>query len=230
MNGTRPADFLGLECAWPDPAHRLSRRDARQTPPLGRARGLRWAFPLTMAVLLGVAAWQLGAAGYIQAKAWLAQRLIQDAWTQSLATGQPTRPWPWADTWPVARLTLPGRGVDVYVLAGASGRTLAFGPGHLDGSAAPGAPGNTVLAGHRDTHFAFLRDLPAGAMMELQDIHGRSTRYRVRGVGVVDKADVGVLAQPGAGRHLTLVTCYPFDALRAGGPLRYVVMAEGVGN
>ena len=26
---------------------------------------------------------------------------------------------------------VPGRGVDTFVLAGASGRTLAFGPGHL---------------------------------------------------------------------------------------------------
>ena len=28
--------------------------------------------------------------------------------------------------------------------------------------------------------------------------------------------------------QLVLVTCYPFDALRAGGPLRYVVFADPV--
>ncbi len=46
-------------------------------------------------------------------------------------TGAPVKPWPWADTHPVARLIAPAQDADVLVLAGASGRTLAFGPGHL---------------------------------------------------------------------------------------------------
>lgn len=221
-------EFLGLECAWPNPAHRLPRRGARRAPCIRRGRG--WVFPVAMAMLLSFSAWHLGSAGYIQAKAWLAQRLIEGAWAQSLETGRPTRPWPWADTWPVARLVVSGRAEVLYVLAGASGRTLAFGPGHLDGSAAPGESGNTIVAGHRDTHFAFLRDLAAGGEIEVQDIRQRSTHYRVTGGRVVDKGDVEILAQPTMGRYLTLVTCYPFDALRAGGPLRYVVTARAVGG
>ncbi len=31
-----------------------------------------------------------------------------------------------------------------------------------------------------------------------------------------------------AERRLTLVTCYPFDAIVPGGPLRYLVFAEAV--
>jgi sortase (surface protein transpeptidase) len=27
---------------------------------------------------------------------------------------------------------------------------------------------------------------------------------------------------------MTLITCYPFDAVRAGGPQRYVVFAEAI--
>ena len=27
---------------------------------------------------------------------------------------------------------------------------------------------------------------------------------------------------------MTLITCYPFDALEAGGPLRYVVFADAI--
>ena len=54
------------------------------------------------------------------------------------------------------------------VLAGASGRTLAFGPGHVDGTPLPGEHGNAVVSGHRDTHFAFLRDLRCGDVLEVQ--------------------------------------------------------------
>ena len=50
-------------------------------------------------------------------------------------------------------------------LAGVSGRTLAFGPGHVDGTPLPGDPGNSVLSGHRDTHFAFLRELRSGDIL-----------------------------------------------------------------
>ena len=72
------------------------------------------------------------------------------------------KPWPWADTHPVARLIVPAHRVELLVLAGANGRTLAWGPGHVEGTAAPGDAGNAVVTAHRDTHFAFLRDLVPG--------------------------------------------------------------------
>ena len=53
---------------------------------------------------------------------------------------------------------------------------------------------------------------------------GRQVAYRVLDASVLDKRDVWVAKQEGPNR-LTLVTCYPFDALRAGGPQRYVVFA-----
>src|SRR5262249_49751065 len=46
----------------------------------------------------------------------------------------------------------------------------------------------------------------------------------VAGARVVDRSDLGITDDAGDTR-LTLVTCYPFHALRAGGPLRYVVVA-----
>jgi sortase A len=178
-------------------------------------------------LLLAVAAWHGGHAAWIEAKAQLAQVLIRQAWGRTSAGAGDARPWPWADTHPVARLMVPDRGVDTFVLAGASGRSLAFGPGHLDGTAQPGEPGNAVVSGHRDTHFAFLRRLVAGdeIVVELQD--GRRMRYVVDATRVVDKHDVSITADAGDTR-LTLVTCYPFDALRPGGPLRYVVVATRV--
>jgi sortase A len=185
-------------------------------------------------VLLGLAAlslalglWQLGGAATIHGKAWLAQRLLDRAWSNTLAGDPAVKPWPWADTWPVARLRVPAADVDLYVLSGASGRTLAFGPAVVEGTE---GLGHQVLGGHRDTHFAFLRDLPDGARLELQDAGGVWRAYRVSGHQVVDVRRP-VLAQPaGPVELLTLVTCWPFDTLEPGGPLRYAVTAEAIAS
>jgi sortase A len=162
---------------------------------------------------------------WIPAKAVLAQVLLERAWAAADGGAEQPRPWPWADTWPVARLTLPG-GRPLVVLAGASGRTLAFGPGHVDGTARPGEAGNVVVAGHRDTHFHALRDLTPGDELVLEAPGGALRRYAVRSTQIVRYDDARALA-PGDDR-LTLVTCWPFDALRPGGPLRYVVVAQPV--
>jgi len=158
---------------------------------------------------------------WIPAKAVLAQVLLERAWEQSRERGRGAQPWPWADTWPVARLRVPAHGVELIVLAGATGRTLAFGPGHLAGSAGVGASGNTVLSGHRDTHFRFLRDLRPGEEVSLESHEGDSHVYRVAALEIVDENDVSVLAES-ADSTLTLVTCFPFDTPLPGGPLRYV--------
>ncbi|MGF1608229.1 MAG: class GN sortase, partial [Kiloniellales bacterium] len=162
----------------------------------------------------------------IHGKAWLAQILLERTWQASLADGgRAMRPWPWADTYPVARLKVPARGIDQIVLAGASGRSLAFAPGHLDGTARPGATGHSVISGHRDTHFRFLRDLAPGDAIELQRPDGLWRRYVVRDSQVIDARDARFSAGDGQAA-LTLVTCYPFDAILPGGRLRYLVFAE----
>ena len=162
----------------------------------------------------------------IHAKAWLAQLLLARAWADTLEGAGPQRPWPWADTVPVARLQSAGpRRWIRSCSAGASGRTLAFGPGHLDGTAIPGATGHSVVSGHRDTQFRFLRDLRPGMRLEVQDRNGRWQLYRVRGSEVID-ARHARLSPDTAQPALTLVTCYPFDAVSPGGPLRYLVFTE----
>ena len=176
--------------------------------------------------LLAVGLWQLGAGGYIQLKALLAQRLIAGAWAERLAGNELARPWPWADTWPIARLRVPARDIDLYVLEGGHGRALAFGPGHIEGTAAPGARGHAVIAGHRDTHFAFLRDLSPGTEMRVQRQDGQWQSYRVNQSAVLDARDAQFYTAEDSSA-LTLVTCYPFDAVTSGGPLRYLVFAEG---
>jgi sortase A len=165
-----------------------------------RRRQLRIAAGLLAA--LGVL--QLGQAGWIEAKAWLAVGLIESAWQATLASGSPTR------------------------LHGASGRTLAFGPAWDSASEAPGMDGMVVLSGHRDTHFRFLADLTPGETLRLVGVDGER-EYVVDGTDVFDvRRDR--LVDPGAVDALLLVTCYPFDTLRTGGPLRYVVTARRAGD
>ena len=189
----------------------------------GAGKAGSWA----VAALLALGFWQLGQGAYIPAKAWLAQELMQRAWLRVTAGEDRAAPWPWADTWPVARLTSKTRDVDLIVLAGDSGRTLAFGPGHLGASATPGDTGNAIIAGHRDTHFAFLRDVEPGERLGVETIAGASYVYEIVDTAIVDSR-TGSLALDTDLSMLTLVTCYPFDALEPGGPLRYVVTARQV--
>lgn len=205
---------LGVECAWPvqQPA---STPGSRRPSPLLRAATV---------IALAAGLWHLGQAGYIQAKAQLAQVLIRQAWDRTLAGETAAKPWPWADTWPVARVRVPGHDQELFILAGANGRSIAFGPGHVFGTAEPGQAGNSVIGGHRDTHLRFLKDLRVGETVLVERRDGRRLSYRIADARVVDKRATGVLAQDGPDR-LTLVTCWPFDALRAGGPERYVVTA-----
>jgi sortase A len=180
---------------------------------------------LSLLLLLG-GGWFLGQGLYIEAKAWLSQVLIRQAWAETRQGGERVKPWSWADTWPVAELKVERLGVERVILAGASGRTLAFGPGSLLGSAAPGKPGNAVISGHRDTHFRFLKQLQIGDRLEVIDAEGGHFRYAVFRRSVRHQGDLGVLALQQD--QLTLITCYPFDTLSTGGEQRYVVEAKPV--
>jgi sortase A len=184
------------------------------------------AFVLAAALAL-VGAREVGAAAWIHAKGFVAQRLIAAAWKRPHDDGSAPRPWPWADLRPVARLTVPARRIELYVMDDASHRSLAFGPGLVAGTAEPGSAGNTVIVAHRDTHFAFLGRLSPGDEIDLQPAGGRVARYRVEAASVVDREDTEVMEDAGPSR-LTLITCYPFDAVRPGTRLRYVVVAARV--
>jgi len=180
------------------------------------------------AIILALAAfglWQASAGLYIHAKAWLAQRLIASAWSSTLAGEHEVKPWPWADTWPVARLQHLASRSDLYVLADASGRSLAFGPGWLSGSALPGTIGNSVIAAHRDTHFRFMRSLQIGDELRVQTVEAGEQQYRVVEMRVIDtRSDrISFVADESL---ITLVTCYPFDAIVPGGPLRFIATAR----
>ena len=173
---------------------------------------------------LAVGLWQIGEGSWIYAKARLAQVLLRRAWSRTLAGERDVRPWPWADTWPVAKLTVPSMHIDLIVLNGVYGRTLAFGPGYSESSAFPGSPGTTILTGHRDTHFDFLRRLKRQDEITIDTSDGSSRRYRVEERRIVDSRTDSIRLTE-EGDALILLTCYPFDSIVPGGPLRYLVMA-----
>jgi sortase A len=177
---------------------------------------------LTALLLLVPGGLLLGRRGYLEAKAALASRLIDGAFEAHLRDGRPHRPWAWADMYPVAVLEVERLGVQRVVLRGATGESLAFGAGHVDGTASPNARGHSVLAGHRDRGFAFLRDLRPGDGLRLRTADGVRD-YLVDGIRVVTATDVTVMAETPEDR-LTLLTCYPFGGLLRS-RLRYVVTA-----
>jgi sortase len=174
-------------------------------------------------ILAGAGAILFGQGLAIHAKAMLAQVLLQRAFAESLATGRAVKPWPWADTWPEARITVKRIGVSAIVLAGASGQALAFGPGHVERTAQAGERGIAVYAAHRDTHFRFLKDVAVGDEIEITRRDGKTFRYRADRASIVrfDQSGIDPLT---TGEELVLTTCWPFDAV-AHGPLRYVLHA-----
>ena len=182
----------------------------------------RYNLTFILVMLAAAALWQLGIAGWIHTKAIAAQILLDRAWQQTLIDHDQTRPWPWADTWPVAELIVPELDISHIVLAGDSGATLAFAPGHSFASALPDEHGTVMISGHRDTHFRFLQDLKQGTRLILKTksaIH----YYTVIKTQVVDSRNYKVDSD---NDELILVTCYPFNSAITGGNERYLVYAQ----
>jgi sortase A len=173
------------------------------------------------AVCLAAAFFLLDAV-WIPVKAELAQHLLERSWLRTLAGESDAKPWPWADTRAVAILEVPRLGLREIVLEGSSGRNLAFGPTWLNASQL-GVSADRILSGHRDTHFSFVKELKTGDLLRLRTV--RETRdYRVSWQEAVDSRSQQLVIDDSIER-LTLLTCYPFNATTAGGPLRWVVTA-----
>ncbi len=178
------------------------------------------------ALFLAGAMVMLGQSCWIQLKAQVAQTLLQRAFERSVASGQPEKPWGWADTWPVAEIRIPRIGAEAIVLHGATPEALAFGPSHLPDTPLPGERGTSVIAAHRDTHFNFLKHVAVGDVIDVTRSDGLTFHYRVSTMRVA-KWDASGIDRYAPGHHLVLSTCFPFDAVTRG-ELRYIVEAEMV--
>ena len=166
--------------------------------------------------------WNIGNVAYMHLKASLAQTLLQVAWSETLETQEQVKAWPWADTWPVGHLSVPKLKIDRIVLAGASGEAMAFGPGRFfigDNNHA------TLIAGHRDTHFAFLNELQLGDELQFKDKNTSHLSYEINKRLIVDKEQTHVLANY-PDDHLILITCYPFHTVAMRSDLRLLLIAK----
>jgi len=164
---------------------------------------------------------------YIPAKAVLAQYLINNAWNDSIRYGEIKKPWSWADMHPVMKLSSIKHNKDLIILSGDKGNSLAFAPGYNLNSYMPNQGGTTLISAHRDTHFKFLKNVSIQDEFELTDRNNILSRYSVTDIDIIDatKQDISIHTNR---NELKLVTCYPFDAIVAGGPLRYVVTAKSI--
>jgi len=173
--------------------------------------------------LLGIATFAYGA--YIPIKAELAQLLIHRAWSQSIETGQSIKPWAWADMHPVLRLESKAHNQDLIVLSGDTGNVLAFGPGLSGDTPYISNESSLLISAHRDTHFTFLQDVALGDKLLLTNANNVQQHYKITNIEIIDTSKQDIVFNDNQS-SVKLVTCYPFDALVAGGPLRYVVNAQ----
>ena len=124
---------------------------------------------------------------------------------------------------PEGLLRIPSLRLEVPIYAGETEVNLDRGAGHIEGTAALNEDGNVGIAGHRDGFFRVLKDITIDQDVFL-DVAGRSVRYRVVDISIVERWDRRVLA-PTAVPSITLVTCYPFYFVGSA-PERFIVRAE----
>ena len=188
-------------------------------------------------------------ASWLPTKAWLSQALISYSWQQSMAqqsqltqnhleqsyrqgnkakitnTSVAVKPWPWADTFPIAELSFKRLNEDIVVLNGGDPTTLAFSAGAIAPFNQTNSAKPFVVAGHRDSHFAFLEDILMKDVISMTDQHGQSQLYQVEEIDIVD-ASSGQLPVLANDSSLILITCYPFNAIGNDANERYVITAK----
>ena len=139
-------------------------------------------------------------------KAVLGQWLLKRAFAAGGA-----EPWPGADMRPVARLSIERLKVALIVMDRASGKGMAWGPGIVAGTGSPGKKGLSVIAGHRDSHMAFLGKVRTGDVFKITTVDGQDTEYRVSGAMVVDSPRWSPHVDRETRSTLYMLTCWPLD-------------------
>lgn len=134
------------------------------------------------------------------------------------------KPWPWADTFPIAELVFQRIDKSIVVLNGGDPTTLAFSAGAVAPFNQPAAIKPFVVAGHRDSHFAFLEDIAIKDIVSLVDARGKMQHYQVESIDIVD-ATIGQFPLVADERSLVLITCYPFKGITNSADERYVITA-----
>ncbi|MDM8569032.1 class D sortase [Thiotrichales bacterium HSG1] len=158
-------------------------------------------------------------------RAWIAYHLLHIAWVRTQSSGHQVEPWPWANTWPLARVFVPRLDLERVILSNINNGISVFALGHSKNSVLPGEFGNSVLSiVHRNTLVNFLQVLKLGDMLVLESLNSGRWHYQVAAIYIVGKMETN-LVEPSLNRRLTLVSCYPCDGTNV---QRYVVIAEEI--
>lgn len=181
---------------------------------------------VSVIVCLLIGVWHFGSATWIYSKAHAATFLINDAWQKTLVNKGVNKPWSWADTWPVAEMTVPKIGLKEIILSGDSGAVLAFGPGLSNGGATLDSDKVKLISAHRDTHFRELKHITVDDQIYVKTASGNK-QYKVTDVKVVDSRTFTINAASDV-YDLVLATCYPFNSITAGGYERFVVYSKEI--
>ena len=161
----------------------------------------------------------------IDIKAKVAQILLNHSWNNSLKRGEAIKPWKSFDGNPILKLDIPNHNINQIVLNNTSGQSLAFGPGFHQETYLPHLNKTTAISSHRDSHGTFIKKLKIGDIIKLQDIKSNWYQYRVEDFFIVNVHNKIDLNQHNG---LLLITCYPFNALTSGTPLRYIVISTKI--
>jgi len=184
----------------------------------------KWSI-LFLSIPIVVMIWQITIGNGASVTAWFAHSLLHTAWVRAKASGKPVKPWPWAKTWPIARISAPHLDIEQIVLTHAGEGMSVFALAHSKNSVLPGELGNSVLnIYHRDTFVGFLKKLRKGDELVLESLGSGRWHYQVSDIRIVDKTNIRWIA-PCLKRRLTLIGCY---SCNINGGLRYVVIAVAI--
>ena len=124
-----------------------------------------------------------------------------------------------------AAFALTIKGKTVEIANNVEEDTLEDGPGWLNTSAAPGQDGVCVVYGHRNrNHLKVLEKTDYGDTIIVTMPNDAQLTYKIESMEILD-ADAELRIPTLEGKHLMLVTCYPFY-YTGHAPQKYVVMAS----
>ena len=111
----------------------------------------------------------------------------------------------------------------VPILVGTSENVLKKGAGWSEYSARFGEIGDSMVFGHRDSVFRFLKDIRVGDELTIETID-RAYEYKVINTEIVDPEYI-VISKGDGPNQLKLITCYPFRYV-GNAPQRFILTAS----
>ena len=161
---------------------------------------------------------------YYYMKGVCAQLMLEKAWNLTKRTGHSSKAWGWADTLPVAKLSISSIELNQIVLEGEINEALAFGPAIIESSL---ESKNKIIAGHRDSFFKKLKYISKNDQIILEHAEGESV-YAVENIIIVSPFESKYITNNNR-NSLILITCFPFNFI-GDAPKRFIVECSLIGN